>query len=85
MREVREAFRAITAEEEAATALIFALQRRRYPRANELDSYKHAHKAGLTPFLRAIESIADSDEFGHLLRNEFVRGRVSFRRMTIAW
>lgn len=55
------AFRAITAEEEAATALIFALQRRRYPRANELDSYKHAHKAGLTPFLRAIESmIAES-------------------------
>ena len=28
---------------------------------------------------------ADSDEFGHLLRSEFVRGRVSFRRMTIAY
>lgn len=55
------AFRAITAEEEAATALIFALQKRRYPRADELNWRQHPHKAGITPFLRAIESmIAES-------------------------
>ena len=30
-------------------------------------------------------SSADSDEFGRLLRSEFVRGRVFFRRMTIAF
>lgn len=55
------AFRAITAEEEAATALIFALQHRDYPRANELDWHKHMHKAGVSPFLRAVESmIAES-------------------------
>lgn len=49
-------FRAITAEEEAATALIFALKHRKYPGADKLDYSHHPHKAGITPFLRAIEN-----------------------------
>ena len=48
-------FRAITAEEEAATALILALQQKRYPGASNLKHKSHPHKAGLTPFLRVIE------------------------------
>lgn len=51
------AFRAITAEEEAATALIFALQQRKYPRADELKWRQHPHKAGITPFLQTIENM----------------------------
>lgn len=48
-------FRAITAEEEAATALILALQQKRYPGASNLKHHSHPHKAGLTTFLRVIE------------------------------
>lgn len=50
-------FRALTAEEEAATALIFALKHRRYPGAEKLDYNYHPHKAGLAPFLGAIETV----------------------------
>lgn len=50
-------FRAITAEEEAATALIAALQRRRYPGAAKLDPKRHIDKAGWTPFLQTIETM----------------------------
>lgn len=50
-------FRAITAEEEAATALMFALQRRRYPGAAKLDPRNHVHKAGWSPFLRTVETV----------------------------
>lgn len=56
-------FRAITAEEEAATALIAALQQRRYPGASNLKPRSHPHKAGLTPFLRIIERFLGGIEF----------------------
>lgn len=56
-------FRALTAEEEAATALIFALQQRRYPGASNLKPRSHPHKAGLTPFLRIIERFLGEIEF----------------------
>ena len=50
-------FRAITAEEEAATALITALKIQRYPNAELLNARDHAHKNGLYPFIRGIESL----------------------------
>jgi len=50
-------FRAITAEEEAATALITALQIRRYPGAKTLNPWNHAHKAGCSIFLRIVETV----------------------------
>lgn len=50
-------FRAITAEEEAATALIAALQRRRYPSATKLNPRRHEDKAGWSPFLQTVEKV----------------------------
>jgi len=47
-------FRAVTAEEEAATALISALQTRRYPGARELKPWKHPHKAGLMILIETL-------------------------------
>lgn len=47
-------FRAITAAEEAASALIRSLQLRRYPGAFSVDLRKHAHKAAVPFFLNAV-------------------------------
>lgn len=47
-------FRAITAEEEAATALIVALKQQRYPNAYRLRERHHAHKAAVWPLIAAI-------------------------------
>lgn len=47
-------FRAITAEEEAATALMFALKHRRYPDSEQLFPKRHDHKAAWTPFVEAV-------------------------------
>lgn len=47
-------FRAITAAEEAASALIRSLQVREYPKANLIDLRKHSHKAAVPFFLRAV-------------------------------
>lgn len=38
-------FRAITAEEEAATALMLALKKQHYPNAEQLNPRNHTHKA----------------------------------------
>ena len=48
-------FRAITAEEEAATAIFHSLQRLRYPGASGLNPRNHIHKNALAPFLHAVE------------------------------
>ncbi len=48
------AFRAITAEEEAATAVILALQRQRYPGANRLSAWNHVHKMAFWPLIATI-------------------------------
>jgi hypothetical protein len=48
------AFRAITAEEEAATAIFHALQRRKYKGAEKLKRKNHLHKNALVPFCTAI-------------------------------
>lgn len=47
-------FRAITAAEEAASALIRSLQIRRYPGADLVDLRKHSHKAAVPFFLDAV-------------------------------
>jgi hypothetical protein len=49
------AFRAITAEEEAATALILALKHRQYPGAQKLNHTRHQHKAAFIPFIDALK------------------------------
>lgn len=47
-------FRAITAAEEAASALIRSLQLRGYPGADLIDLRRHAHKAAVPFFLNAV-------------------------------
>ncbi|MBY0337319.1 MAG: hypothetical protein K2X11_11940 [Acetobacteraceae bacterium] len=75
------AFRAITAEEEAATAVILALKQRQYPGANHLNQRNHAHKAALVPFTAAVQNVlAISKWRGDLvLSPESDPPRVNFR------
>lgn len=48
------AFRSITAEEEAATALFLSLKRHRYKGANKLNHRNHVHKNAVIPFIDAV-------------------------------
>ena len=50
------AFRAITAEEEAASALIWALKMRQYPGADQLRPRDHAHKMAVFCCLQAVNN-----------------------------
>jgi hypothetical protein len=47
-------FLAITAEEEAASAVFGGLQKKQYEKAGKLSRFKHDHKAGVYPFLRLL-------------------------------
>lgn len=47
-------FRAITAEEEAATALMIALRQRRYPGSRALQPTRHADKAGFSIMVKMV-------------------------------
>lgn len=47
-------FRAITAEEEAATAIFIVLKERGYENAGKLKHKSHLHKQALEPFIRSI-------------------------------
>jgi hypothetical protein len=47
-------FRAITAEEEASTAVIESLKKRKYKGAEKLNSRKHPHKISIWPFANLI-------------------------------
>ena len=47
-------FRAITAEEESATALFYSLRHLQYEGAKKLKPHNHVHKNAVVPFLRAI-------------------------------
>lgn len=51
-------FCAITAEEEAASAVIRALQHQKYPKADQLRVSNHAHKAALWPIIQAFQDLA---------------------------
>lgn len=57
-------FRSITAEEEAATALFRSLQKLKYPRADELQSKFHLHKAAAFPFILSVIKHSTSIKFG---------------------
>lgn len=57
------AFSALTAEEEAATALIIAIQRKKYPNSELLNHRSHLHKVAITPFLRATAWIFESLDY----------------------
>lgn len=50
-------FRAITADEEAATALILALKQRQYEGVAKLNPWDHTHKAAVSPFLDAVQNM----------------------------
>ncbi len=56
-------FRAITAEEEAATAIFLTLKKYHYPHAQLLKHRDHAHKAALYPFLSAVSQVLEAFEF----------------------
>jgi hypothetical protein len=47
-------FLGITAEEESATAVFLAAQRRRYPRSDQIQIHNHVHKTALHPFMLAV-------------------------------
>jgi hypothetical protein len=47
-------FRAITAEEEAASALFYVLKNNRYKNAGVLEEKNHVYKLGLFPFLKIV-------------------------------
>ena len=49
-------FRAITAEEEAATSIFHAVRQIGYENAKHLNKNFHAHKAGLWPLIRVISA-----------------------------
>jgi hypothetical protein len=51
------AFRSITAEEEAATALILSLKRHRYKGANKLNHRNHVHKNAIIPFVDVVSRV----------------------------
>lgn len=57
------AFRAITAEEEAATALIFALKHRKYPNAERLDHHRHDHKVAVFALIQVVSKILSRQEY----------------------
>ena len=57
-------FRAITAEEEAATAVFIAVKQLGYPNADRLNHRRHDQKQGLFPFLMAVNNFLASFEGG---------------------
>ncbi len=77
-------FRAITGEEESASAIYHALKRRRYNGADKLDPRNHVHKAALYPFLiavsQALQPLAKSELEPRLeLKEENGRKRIRSR------
>ncbi len=59
------AFRAITGEEESATAVFHSVMRKKYKDASKLDVTSHIHKTALHPFLLGV---------GKLLGETYVKG-----------
>jgi hypothetical protein len=55
-------FCAITAEEEAATAVILALQHRGYPQADQLRVSNHPHKSAVWLIIQALQDMAVEKE-----------------------
>jgi hypothetical protein len=81
------ALRMITAEEEAATAIMLSLKARKYKGADKLKHTNHIHKLAVHPFIQAmkplfIELSAPYSEFGLRImefeKKEIVRIRVPY-------
>jgi hypothetical protein len=53
------AFRAITAEEESATAVFHAIRRRKYIGSEKLNPHDHVQKNALFPFFSAIAELLE--------------------------
>lgn len=51
------AFRALTAEEEAASALLYSLKRHHYQLSEQLKPREHVQKAAVYPFFLSVESL----------------------------
>ncbi|MEJ2763485.1 hypothetical protein VV869_05840 [Photobacterium sp. MCCC 1A19761] len=68
-------FLAITAEEEAATALFIALKSKAYLRSKELKLHDHKHKGGLYPFLTLLGVALKLSEIPYQLVVENYNGR----------
>jgi len=78
-------FRSLTAEEEAATALMLSLKRRRYAGADRLNHRDHVQKNAVFPFLQGVQRVIgklgphapptslvlDGDTKPHLLKIRF--------------
>lgn len=71
LREVDPAmaiFRAITAEEEAASGVMRCLIGMKYPGANALNPHDHVHKHAVFPFMQVLQLF-----FGQTLSNHFTK------------
>ena len=77
------AFRAVAAEEEAATALILALKQKQHPQSDKLNHRAHPHKASIWPLLNAVNNaIASQHAFQvqlHLSRSGPPRFAISMK------
>ncbi|CAK2424304.1 AbiV family abortive infection protein [Vibrio crassostreae] len=73
------AFLAITAEEEAATALFLALKSKGYLRSSELKMHDHKHKGGLYPFLTLLGVALELSEVPYQLVVDNNNGRDTLR------
>ncbi len=62
------AFRAITAEEEAATGIIRELQNLEYNNSKMLNSYNHSHKAGIWHLLLVVSGFMHEIGAGDILK-----------------
>lgn len=60
------AFRAITAEEEAASALLLSIQQKKYPGSDRLNHRDHVQKIALTPFFKAVSKTLERIDFAKL-------------------
>lgn len=56
-------FRAITGEEESATAVFHSVMRRKYAGSQQLDVTSHVHKTALHPFLLAVTKVLGKTVF----------------------
>ena len=83
-------FRAITAEEEAATAIFLVLKEQGYHNSNKIKFRDHTYKQALEPFLRAISKFVEawSNEPGFPFGSKyslFLIGQGSERRLSLSF
>jgi hypothetical protein len=77
------AFRAITGEEESATAIFHALQRRKYPGSRALKARNHRVKSAVIPFVDAIALAFAKEASPHLRPELEVDTRLRTKRLQL--